>query len=383
MPDQPQVVYFLQQGDGGPIKIGIAEGTRLDRRLKQLQTASPLPLRLLGIIEGGSDLERRLHEKFAGCRLEGEWFSAAPDLLRFVRTSISQPDELMLADSMKTVNSEAASKPRSLSSLEAKLILHLEAAGQMVVTIAQAMAILGCSYDHTRQVLSRLANRRWLAPLVAGKYELIPAERGEYPVPDTNPLFIGSTLVEPYYFSYATAAFFYGLSTQASSTVYIATSVCTRRRALQVRGKDYRLVLLPEARFFGAVEVDAYGSRVQMAEPEKTIIDALDRPEYAGDIPEIAGMLWRGQSRLDPDKLTGYAMRFSSQALVQRLGYLMDTLGLALGQEARNRIQAGVGKSTCYLGRRGQWGTGGVYDTTWQIVDNVPRHELLAEIVVR
>jgi len=43
---------------------------------------------------------------------------------------------------------------------------------------------------------------------------------------------------------------------------------------LDVCGKTYRLAY----KFFGAVEVDAYGSRVMMAEPEKAIMDALDRP---------------------------------------------------------------------------------------------------------
>lgn len=41
----------------------------------------------------------------------------------------------------------------------------------------------------------------------------------------------------------------------------------------------------PAHKFFGAMEVDACGSRVQMAEPEKTLLDCLDRPQYAGDIP--------------------------------------------------------------------------------------------------
>ena len=43
---------------------------------------------------------------------------------------------------------------------------------------------------------------------------------------------------------------------------------------LDVRGKTFG----PAYKFFGAVEVDAYGSRVRMAEPEKAIVDALDRP---------------------------------------------------------------------------------------------------------
>jgi predicted transcriptional regulator of viral defense system len=271
---------------------------------------------------------------------------------------------------------------RSLSDLEAKLILHLEWEKQPIVTIEETMAILDCSNDHARRVLHRLGRRRWLIPLTPGKYELIPAERGEHAFPDTNPLFIGSALVEPYQFSFATAAFYHGLSTQASATVYIATSKRTGRRLYHVRGKEYRLVLQPLHKFFGAVEVDAYGSRVSMAEPEKTIVDALDRPEYAGDVPEIAGMLQRGQGRLNWDRLAEYAIRFESQALVQRLGYLSDSLRLPVAAQAHDLLLTRVGKSTPYLGRPGQWGTGGEYNSTWRIVDNVPRPELLSEIEV-
>jgi predicted transcriptional regulator of viral defense system len=272
---------------------------------------------------------------------------------------------------------------RSLSPLESKLIMHLEWEKQPVVTIEQTMDILDCSYDHARQVLHRLTRRRWLIPITAGTYELIPAERGEHAFPDTNPLFIGSTLVTPYYFSFATAAFFHGLSTQASATVYVATTVRKKRRLLTVRGKTYRLVVQPAFKFFGAAEVDAYGSRVMMAKPEKTVVDSLDRPAYAGDVPEVAAMLWRGQGRLDWGRLADYALRVRSQALVQRLGYLADLLQLPWEGSARTRLLDTVGKSTPYLGRTGRWGTGGEYDATWHIVDNVPRQELLAEIEVR
>jgi len=271
---------------------------------------------------------------------------------------------------------------RPLSALESQLILRLEWEKRPIVTIEEAMAILHVSYDQARQLLSRLARRRWLAPIVPGKYELIPAERGEYAFPDTNPLFIGSVLVEPYYFSYATAAFFYGLSTQAAATVYIATT--TRREGLLVvRDKEYRVVVLPTHKFFGASEVDAYGSRVEMAEPEKALLDCLDRPQYAGDIPEVAAMLWRGKGRLDWSRLADHALRFRSQSLLQRLGYLAELLGLPMNEETRKRLLDGTGKSTCYLGQPSRWGRGGQYDATWRVVDNVPRQELLGDIEVR
>jgi len=52
---------------------------------------------------------------------------------------------------------------RPLSPLESKLILHLEWHKQPVVTIAQAQAILGVSYDHARQLLHRLAQANRMA----------------------------------------------------------------------------------------------------------------------------------------------------------------------------------------------------------------------------
>jgi len=119
-----------------------------------------------------------------------------------------------------------------------------------------------------------------------------------------------------------------------------------------------------------------------MAEPEKTILDSLDRPAYAGDIPEIAAMLWRGKGRLDWDQLAGYALRFRSQALLQRLGHLTDCLEIPFDKPTRTRLLAALGKSTPYLGRPSQWGTGGEYDGIWHIVGNVPSRELLSEIKV-
>ncbi len=271
---------------------------------------------------------------------------------------------------------------RTLSALESRLILRLEWDKKPTVTIQEAQAILGISYNHVRLVLHRLAQDKWLARIVPGTYELIPAERGEYAFPDTNPLFIGSTLASPYYFSYATAAFFHGLSTQASTIVYIATTHGKSQQRL-VRDKAYRLVVQPEHKFFGEIEVDAYGSRVKMAGPEKTILDSLDHPKYAGGIPEVVAMLVQAKGRLNWKQLAEYASRFESRALVQRLGYLVDLLELSMPSAARKTLKAQVGHGIAYLGQPRQWHTGGSYDAAWQVVDNVPRHELLAETKVQ
>jgi hypothetical protein len=75
-------VYFLQQGEGGPIKIGRAGavGVRVDR----LQTGSPTKLKLLCAVPGGGRLEAALQHAFAQGKMEGEWFKPTRELRRLI-----------------------------------------------------------------------------------------------------------------------------------------------------------------------------------------------------------------------------------------------------------------------------------------------------------
>lgn len=67
-----QFVYFVQAGDDGPVKIGLAKEPL--RRVSSLQTGSPVPLRLRHVVPGDHALERALHRRFAEARVAGEWF---------------------------------------------------------------------------------------------------------------------------------------------------------------------------------------------------------------------------------------------------------------------------------------------------------------------
>ncbi len=79
------VVYFIQSGDAGPIKIGLAWDAH--KRLAALQTGHPEELRLLGTIPGNAEVERRLHDRFSHCRIRGEWFAPDPELIRAAEES--------------------------------------------------------------------------------------------------------------------------------------------------------------------------------------------------------------------------------------------------------------------------------------------------------
>ena len=82
-PTPDTLIYFIQAGDDGPIKIGIT--TCLKRRLAQLQKTSHRALRVLTTMPGDREIEKVLHEGFAICRLCGEWFEPHGALLEFIK----------------------------------------------------------------------------------------------------------------------------------------------------------------------------------------------------------------------------------------------------------------------------------------------------------
>lgn len=78
------MIYFIQMGLSGPIKIGFTGGETPQERLCGLQTGCPWPLRLMGTTKGEPADETRLHQTFKHLRTYGEWFLPARDLLDFI-----------------------------------------------------------------------------------------------------------------------------------------------------------------------------------------------------------------------------------------------------------------------------------------------------------
>ena len=73
MSEPAQYVYFIQRTDRvGPVKIG--HSRRPSERLSSLMAWSPYPLQIVALIEGGEELERRLHAHLRLHHSHREWF---------------------------------------------------------------------------------------------------------------------------------------------------------------------------------------------------------------------------------------------------------------------------------------------------------------------
>ena len=78
----PGFVYFIQAGEGGPIKIGYSSDPRV--RAGDLQTAHHEQLRLLCTTPGDMALEAKLHKRFKRSRIRGEWFRPSWFLRQYI-----------------------------------------------------------------------------------------------------------------------------------------------------------------------------------------------------------------------------------------------------------------------------------------------------------
>lgn len=86
------MIYFIQCGKNGPIKIGVSEDPI--ERLRQLQTANPYELKLLWVHDpkklGDEITEQGLHAELEHENIRGEWFRPGKDVFEWMATCINE-----------------------------------------------------------------------------------------------------------------------------------------------------------------------------------------------------------------------------------------------------------------------------------------------------
>ena len=267
---------------------------------------------------------------------------------------------------------------RTLSQTEAKVVLDLEWRNQKTITLAELREALGASESYARKLAHGLVKKGWFERLRPGLFQLVPAARGREGVADTNPLAAGAVLVSPYFYSFGTACTHHGLTEQVFSEVYLACQ--EQRRPETIRDKRYVFVYVPEQRFFGFEEIAVVGHAVQMATTERAVLDAIDRPRYAGGIGEVSRIVARAASKVAWDALIDLTRKWGSSALVQRLGYFVDLHRVDVPDQVRATLLTLVRpQSNIQLGWRRKWGTSGKLVRPWNVVENVPRDVLISK----
>lgn len=182
-----------------------------------------------------------------------------------------------------------------------------------------------------RELLSDMTKRGLLMRLKEGVYYIIPYEQNaEAFMPDWH--LIAEHLVNDakHYIGYYSALQIHNLITQPSLKEQIVVSKQIRPSEIKIKEVSFQFIYHNEKHFFGAkkIWIDSF-NKVLCSDLEKTFIDCLFKPDYAGGIVEVARAIYNSKDKIKYDTLLEYAKKFDSQAVIKRLGFLLEMLDIS------------------------------------------------------
>ena len=218
-------------------------------------------------------------------------------------------------------------KNKYISTQSNEILSYFNSKGLVCFDSKAAIKALPESKENTiRELLSDMTKRGLLMRLKEGVYYIIPyEENAETFMPDWHLIVKYLVKDAKHYIGYYSALQVHNLITQPSLKEQIVVSKQIRPSEIKIKNITFQFIYHNETHFFGEkkIWIDDF-NKVQCSDIEKTIIDCLFKPDYAGGIVEVARAIYSTKEKLDYNKLLEYAIKFNSQAVVKRLGYLLE-----------------------------------------------------------
>lgn len=179
-----------------------------------------------------------------------------------------------------------------------------------------------------RELLSDMTKRGLLMRLKEGIYYIIPyEEKAETFMPDWH-LITGCLVKDTaHYIGYYSALQIHNLITQPSLKEQVVVSRQLHPAVINIKKVPFQFIYHNKNHFFGhrKIWVDNF-HKVECSDLEKTFIDCLFKPDYAGGIVEIAKAIYQSRENINYEKLLENTIRFNSQAVIKRLGFILEKL---------------------------------------------------------
>lgn len=222
-------------------------------------------------------------------------------------------------------------KNKLISTQSNEILTHFHQRNKDCFDYAEARTALpGSSESALKELLSDMVKRGLLMRLKKGLYYIIPYEQEASSfMPDWHLLAEPLTKGAEHYIGYYSALQVYNLITQPSLKEQIVVSKQIRPSTLKIKDVSFQFIYHNARHFFGAkkIWIDNF-NMVMCSDLEKTIIDCLFKPDYAGGIVEIARAIYLSKDKINYQKLLDYIQRFNSQAVIKRLGFILETLDI-------------------------------------------------------
>lgn len=220
-------------------------------------------------------------------------------------------------------------KNKFISKQSNEILTHFNQMSQDCFDYSEASKALPHSSDSAlKELLSDMVKRGLLMRLKKGLYYIIPYEQDSISfMPDWHLMAEPLTRGTEHYIAYYSALQIHNLITQPSLKEQIVVAKQLRPSTIRIKDVTFQFIYHNEHHFFGSkkIWIDSF-NKVLCSDLEKTFIDCLFKPDYAGGITEVAKAIYLSKDIIKLDKLLEYTQRFKSQAVIKRLGFLLETL---------------------------------------------------------
>ena len=220
-----------------------------------------------------------------------------------------------------------AMKHKNTSTQSNEILSYFNSRNKVCFEYKEALKVLPNSKENTvRRLLSDMTSRGLLMRIKDGVYYIIPyEENAETFMPDWHILVKYLVKDAKHYIGYYSALQIHNLITQPSLKEQIVVAKQIRPSEIKIKDITFQFIYHNERHFFGEKKtwIDNF-NKVSCSDVEKTIIDCLFKPDYAGGIVEVARAIYSTKEKLDYKKLLEYTIKFDSQAVVKRLGYILE-----------------------------------------------------------
>lgn len=181
-----------------------------------------------------------------------------------------------------------------------------------------------------RELLRDMTRRGLLMRIKKGLYYVIPFEQDpDTFIPDWHLVAECLTKGTGYYIAYYSALQLHNLTTQPALNEIVVVDRQIKPAIIKVKNINFQFVYHNQNHFFGTKKlwIDSF-HKVVSSDLEKTLVDCLFKPELGGGIVEISKALYKARESINYNTLLEYCIRFNSQAVIKRLGFLLELLNI-------------------------------------------------------
>ncbi len=265
-------------------------------------------------------------------------------------------------------------KRGTLSADVANALSLLASNGQSIFRLEDLIAATHWPRRRAINLLYQLRRSGWIVSLARSTYLIVPLEAGPEAAWTEDALVIAGHLAAPAAVAYWSACHYWNWTEQVPRTIFVQTTRRMRSQNRKVLGVTYRFARVLSEKFFGTIERPAGQGKFSVTDREKTLVDALDRPDLCGGIRQVIEMLPEAAEAVRWEKAETYLEKMGSGALYKRLGFLVEMLGGKVRvPERERRMEAWRARLTGgYAPLEPGGRASGPANSRWRVRVNVP-----------